>query len=120
MLKTILSTLTALLIFTVTLKAQDPTQQPQLPPLEEGFAWQNMPMVCAGGTAIVDGLTQRGFVPVNISLGRRGSDPQGEPVFLITYYISQDGNSTAATMNVPTSTDTCLMYITHDLVITQQ
>jgi len=124
MLKLLWSTLTALLFLTVTLTAQQPTQdpqlgQPQLPPLGGVYGWQSMPMICAPGNTIHNDLTAKGFVAVNMSLGRKDADPKGEPVFMVTYYISMDGNSTAATMNIPTSTDTCLLYVTHDLVINQ-
>ena len=124
MLKLLWSTLTALLFLTVTLTAQQPTQdpplgQPQLPPLGGVYGWQSMPMICAPGNTIHNVLTAKGFVAVNMSLGRKDADPKGEPVFMVTYYISMDGNSTAATMNIPTSTDTCLLYVTHDFVINQ-
>ena len=115
--KTIWSTLLALFLFAGSVTAED---QPQLPIPEEGYAWQQMPIICASGDTIVQGLTERGFVPVNMSLGRKGSTPDGEPVFLVTYFLHQDGTGTAATVNIPTSQDTCLMFVTHDLVINNQ
>jgi hypothetical protein len=115
----IIISIIALLLFTAHVNAEQPTQKPQLPQLGGGYAWQNMPMICGPDNLVLNGLKEQGFIAVNMSLGREGSDPQGQPVFLITYFINQNGNGTAATMNIPTSTDTCLLFVTHDLVINQ-
>jgi len=115
--KIIWSTLIALILLTANLNADHETHQSPLPKLDPGYAWQNMPMICASGNKIINDLSAKGFVPVNMSLGRRDADPQGEPVFLITYFINQDATATAATMNIPVSEDTCLLFLTHDLVV---
>lgn len=108
-----------LFLLTATLKADQHAPQPRLPQLDNGYAWQNMPMICAGDNQILENLTEQGFTAINMSLGREGADPKGEALFLITYFVNQDMTSTAATMNIPTSTDTCLIFLTHDLVINQ-
>ena len=115
--KIIWSTLIALILLTANLKADHETHQSPLPKLEPGYNWQSMPMVCASGNTIVNDLTAKGFVPVNMSLGRKEASPEGEPMFLVTYFINQDATATAATMNIPISTDTCLLFLTHDLVV---
>jgi hypothetical protein len=117
MTKTILGILTALALLTSTLTAQEPSKNPTLPNLGPPYVWQTMPMICAPENTIHNDLTRQGFKPVNISLGRKDAHPEGEPVFMITYYVSTNGFSTAATMNIPTSDDTCLLYVTHNLVI---
>lgn len=117
MTKTILGILTALALCTSTLTAQEPSKNPTLPNLGPPYVWQTMPMICAPENTIHNDLTRQGFKPVNLSLGRKDANPQGEPVFMITYYVSTNGFSTAATMNIPTSTDTCLLFVSHDLVI---
>jgi len=117
MLKIIIGILTTLAILTSTLNAQEHPKNPTLPKLGAPYSWQTMPMICGPGNTVHDNLTNQGFKPVNVSLGRADAEPQGEPKFMITYYVSTNGNSTAVTMNIPTSSDTCLLYITHDLTI---
>jgi len=84
-------------------------------PEDLGYQWQQIPAMCAPERQVLDDLKAQGFVPVNMSLGRERSDPQGEPVFLVTYFITQDMSGTAATLSIPTSPITCVLFITHDL-----
>ena len=120
--------LIAVFLLNFSITAEETSETPEtpktpnatLPTLTPGYHWQKLPMVCAEGNTIFEELTAKGFVAVNMSLGRTNFDPKGEPVFLLTYFISSDGSSTAATMNVPISEDTCLLFVTHDLTITPQ
>lgn len=114
--KTLMSTFVALflLLSATIIKAEETS--PGLPNLDQGFHWQNMPMICASDVAILNRLKEQGFVAVNMSLGKRGADPQGEALFMITYFINQEGTSTAAVMNIPSSNDACLIFLTHDVV----
>jgi hypothetical protein len=79
--KIIWSTLIALILLTANLKADHETHQSPLPKLEPGYNWQSMPMVCASGNTIVNDLTAKGFVPVNMSLGRKEASPEGDLCF---------------------------------------
>jgi len=114
--KTLMSIFIALFLSlsATIIQAEDTT--PGLPDLDKGFHWQSMPMICASDVAVLNRLKEQGFVAVNMSLGKRGADPQGEALFMITYFINQEGTSTAAVMNIPSSNDACLIFLTHDVV----
>lgn len=119
--------LIAVFLLNFSITAEETSETPEipktpnvtLPALTPGYHWQKLPMICAEGGKIINDLTEKGFVPVNMSLGRKGADPEGEPVFLITYFVGQNLSSTAATMNIPVSEDTCLLFLTHDLVLSE-
>ena len=85
-------------------------------PEDLGYQWQQIPAMCAPERQVLDDLKAQGFVAVNMSLGRERSDPQGEPVFLVTYFVKQDMSGTAATLTIPTSPLACILFVTHDLV----
>ena len=112
--KTVMSIMIALFFMTAVSTAEETS--PGLPNLDQGFHWQNMPMICASDVVILNRLKEQGFVAVNMSLGKMGADPQGEALFMITYFINQEGTSTAAVMNIPSSNDACLIFLTHDVV----
>lgn len=99
-------------LLTANLMADEHVTKPK------GYHWQQIPAVCGDETMVLKDLAEQGFVPVNMSLGRANSDPQGEPVFLVTYFLQQDMSGTAATITIPTSNDACILYITHDLTFT--
>ena len=74
-----------------------------------------LPGLCGKPEAIQTYLEHYKFVPQNISLGREGMVVDGQPVFMITYYVSEDGTQTTATIDIPSGTERCLMYHTFDL-----
>ena len=41
----------------------------------------------------------------------------GQAVFMITYYITKDGTQAAATIDVPSGTEKCILFHTFDLYI---
>jgi hypothetical protein len=57
--------------------------------------------------------------PVNISLGREGMKANGEPVYMVTYYISKDGTQSAATIDVPDGSERCVLFHSFDLTSVQ-
>ena len=111
--KTVMSIMIALFFMTAVSTAED--SSPQTPNEPRGYHWQQWGAICGPEARVLEDLTNQGFVPVNMSLGRENSNPNGEPVFLITYFLKQDMTSTAATLTIPTSNDACILYITHDL-----
>ena len=56
-----------------------------------------------------------GLKPVKISLGREAMDIDGKPVFMVTQFESEDGSQSAAIIDIPSGTQSCLMYHTFDL-----
>ena len=79
------------------------------------FYMSELPGLCGRPEAIQTYLEHYKFVPQNISLGREGMVVDGQPVFMITYYVSEDGTQTTATIDIPSGTERCLMYHTFDL-----
>ena len=116
MYKTVKSIMVALFFMTAVSTAD--STPPQTPNKPGDYHWQQIPAICGPEARVLEDLTNQGFVPVNMSLGRENSNPNGEPVFLITYFLKQDMTGTAATITIPTSNDACILYITHDLTFT--
>jgi hypothetical protein len=71
--------------------------------------------LCSTPEKIENYLKHYNFKAVSISLGREGMVEDGQPVFMITYYITEDGTQSAVTIDVPSGIERCIMYHTFDL-----
>ena len=84
------------------------------------YYFQQVPALCSSPQYIDNYLKHFGFEPKSISLGREGMQKSGQPVYMITYYITKDGTQSTATIDVPSGTEKCLLFHTFDLTTPQQ
>jgi len=77
--------------------------------------WQQVPALCSAPEMIKNYLNHFKFKPQNISLGRERMVKDGQPVYMITYYITEDGTQTTATIDVPSGRESCILFHTFDL-----
>ena len=42
-------------------------------------------------------------------------DAEGNPVYMITYYVNEDKTESAAVIDVPDGTESCILFHTFDL-----
>ena len=80
------------------------------------FHIQELPAVCGTQKEVEKYAKDNNYVALNYSLGREGSDPTGQPVFVVTYYVNEDVTQTMATVVVPNSDSACILYITYDVI----
>jgi hypothetical protein len=74
-----------------------------------GFYQIEMPVVCSTPDAVDKYIKVNNFDAVGISLGRMGSHPDGEPVFLLTFYANSD-NESLMTMDTPSGAERCILF----------
>ena len=92
---------------------------PNMPPIEEPYHWNHMPVICASSQAILEKVKALNMTPVEISFGRRGANPDGEIVFAVMMFIGPN-NERAVITSIPNSNDACLVYISFDAKGTNQ
>ena len=74
------------------------------------FYWNQVPVVCAAPKEIDRWANDKGFMPLSISYGRANGQPDGEIVYIVTYYIQQETAETFATVSTPTDPDVCIVF----------
>lgn len=75
------------------------------------FHWRNLPTVCGTPEDVQNYIEYNELKPTHLSLGRESSKSDGEPVYLVTYYENDKGE-TLVTVDVPQGTETCILYHT--------
>jgi len=74
--------------------------------------WQSIPAVCGTSDDVQNYVNVKELKPVHISLGRESGNPNGEPVYMITYYENED--QTLVTVDIPSAEETCILYHTYN------
>ena len=74
--------------------------------------WQQIPAVCGQPNEVTRYIEDNNFQAVHMSLGRQGSDSEGEPVYMITYYENEKQDQTLVTVDIPSALETCIVYRT--------
>lgn len=80
------------------------------------FYVQELPAVCGSQQEVEKYVEDNNYVAINYSLGREGSQPGGEPVFVLTYWVKEDLSQTMASVQVPNSDQTCILFVTFDVI----
>ena len=70
--------------------------------------WQQIPAVCGAPPEVQRYISDEGFKPVHLSLGRVSSLPNGEPVYMIGYYENDD--QILVTVDVSGANETCILF----------
>ena len=86
---------------------------PNMPPLDEEYHWQQMPVICGSAKVMVEKMKNRNMMPVEISVGKRNAVPDADVVFAVMFFVGLNGER-AALMSVPNTDETCLIYISCD------
>ena len=70
--------------------------------------WQQVPAVCGAPPEVQRYISDEDFKPVHLSLGRVSSLPDGEPVYMISYYENED--QILVTVDVSGASETCILF----------
>lgn len=81
-----------------------------------GFYLQQLPGVCGPQEEVQRFAEDHDFIPLNYSLGREGSQPDGQPVFVVTYWVTEDVTQSMATIQIPNGDESCILYISFDMI----
>jgi len=83
---------------------------------EEMFVWRSLPAVCGAPEDVEKYLELNDFEAVSVSLGRESSQPDGEPVYMVTHYANSKKESLAR-VDIPDGIESCILYHTFNTSI---
>jgi len=84
------------------------------------YYFQQVPALCGSVNTINNYLNHYEFKPLTLSLGREGMAFDGQPVYMITYYVNEDKSESAAVIDVPDGSESCILFHTFDLTTTDK
>ena len=77
---------------------------------------RSVPAVCGSPDAVASYIDRKELLPLNISFGKEGGVNEGKIVYIITYYVNEEASESLASVNVPDTTETCILYHTYDMI----
>ena len=80
------------------------------------FFWNQIPVVCGQNTEVERWANDKGFEPVNISYGHENGNPRGRVVYIVIYWLNQNGESFAS-VSTPETSEVCIVFRTFNLQI---
>ena len=82
-----------------------------------GVWWEKVPAVCVENSTLYEYAERNELQALNRSFGRTGGKPDGEVVYVVTYWVNVHNNMSMASVQVPGAQYSCVLYRTYDLEI---
>ena len=95
--------------------AQAPDDRPSLQDELPGVWWEHIPAICVNNEVLEDYAEKKGLQLLNISFGREGGRPEGQIVYIVSYWVNVHNDQSMATVMTPGSTYSCVLFRTFDL-----
>ena len=110
--KLLLSIFGLLFFMSVAMAEETPPNsiEPLQPETEQKLYWMSMPVICGTQENVEDYLKTFKFNMANMSVGKAGAKNDGEIVYYVTYWISEDFTQSIAVVTNMTATESCMMY----------
>ena len=67
--------------------------------LHQGSWWEQVPTVCVSNESLWEYAKRKEIQPLNVSYGRTGGKPDGEIVYIVTYWVGIDTDETMVICN---------------------
>ena len=110
--KLLLSIFGLLFFMSVAMAEETPPNsiEPLQPETEQKLYWMSMPVICGTQENVEEYLKTFNFIMANMSVGRAGAKEDGEIVYYVTYWISEDFTQSIAVVTNMGATESCMMY----------
>ena len=74
-----------------------------------------MPVVCGSTKTVKAYIEKHKFIMVYVGVGKQGGKVDGQPVYLISEYVTQDMTQSLSVTTTLTMTESCIMFRGFDL-----
>ena len=78
--------------------------------------WSNVPVICGITDNVKLYLEEHDFKIESYSVGRQGAKTDGEPVYIVSYFLNKEKTESIAVITSPSGHESCMMYKSFDLI----
>ena len=102
---------------TFAMAEQETSPLPEMPQdnLQGQFYWLQMPVICGTSESVIAFIEKNEMTLVNVSVGRDKAKPDGEPVFIVSYYVDSTYTQSLVVMSTMSGLESCMLYKSFDL-----
>ena len=99
---------------------QDPFNNPTIPKEGEVYTddklyWMHMPVICGKAETVKRYIDEHDFVLVYVGVGKQGGNNEGQPVYLVSEFVTADMKQSLSVITTLDFTESCIMYRGFDL-----
>ena len=106
----------AALLGLTSIASAEHTTKPDINSQFNGMYWSQLPVICGTNDRVEAYLKHYEFKLESVSMGRESAQPDGAPVYIVSYYINKEKSQTISVVSTPTGTESCMLYKSFDLV----
>jgi len=102
---------------TLAMAEQETSPLPEMPQdnLQGQLYWLQMPVICGTSESVLAYIEKNEMTLVNVSVGRDSARPDGEPVFIVSYYVDPTYTISLVVMSTMNGMESCMLYKSFDL-----
>ena len=102
---------------TFAMAEQETSPLPEMPQdnLQGQLYWLQMPVICGTSESVLAYIEKNEMTLVNVSVGRDKARPDGEPVFIVSYYVDPTYTISLVVMSTMNGMESCMLYKSFDL-----
>ena len=102
---------------TFAMAEQETSPLPEMPQdnLQGQLYWLQMPVICGTSESVLAYIEKNEMTLVNVSVGRDRAKPDGEPVFIVSYYVDPTYTTSLVVMSTMNGMESCMLYKSFDL-----
>ncbi len=100
---------------TFAMAEQETSPLPEMPSEQGQLYWLQMPVICGTSESVLAYIEKNEMTLVNVSFGRNKSKPDGDPVFVIQYFIDPSYTQSIVVMSTMGGEESCILYKSFDL-----
>ena len=78
--------------------------------------WSQLPVICGTNDRVEAYLTHYNFELESVSMGRESAQPDGTPVYIVSYFINKEEEQSISVVSTPNGGESCMLYKSFDLV----
>ena len=105
----------AVLITMSTFAMAEESPLPEMPNEQGQLYWLQMPVICGTSESVLAYIEKNEMTLVNVSVGRDRAKPDGEPVFIVSYYVDPTYTQSLVVMSTMNGMESCMLYKSFDL-----
>ena len=114
-LKSIIFVAVLITISTFAMAEQETSPLPEMPSEQGQLYWLQMPVICGTSESVLAYIEKNEMTLVNVSVGRDRARPDGEPVFIVSYYVDPTQTISLVVMSTMNGMESCMLYKSFDL-----
>ena len=98
----------------------DPYKNPTIPEQGQPYSddklhWMSMPVICGKAEVVKKYIEEHKFLLVYVGVGKEGGNNEGQPVYLISEFVTEDMKQSLSVVTTLNFTESCIMFRGFDL-----